>query len=44
MSNYRRWRVEGGTYFFRIVTDPRQAILTGRLRDRITNMTVDEDS
>ena len=28
MSNYRRWRVEGGTYFFTIVTHDRRPLLT----------------
>ena len=27
MSNYRRWRVEGGTYFFTVVTHGRQPFL-----------------
>jgi putative transposase len=28
MSNYRRWRVEGGTYFFTVVTHERRPLLT----------------
>ncbi len=28
MSEYRRWRVEGGTYFFTVVTYQRQRFLT----------------
>jgi putative transposase len=28
MSNYRRWRVEGGAYFFTLVTQQRRRVLT----------------
>jgi putative transposase len=43
MSNYRRWRVEGGWYFFTVVTYERRPILTtefGRrcLREAITQV------
>jgi len=31
MSEYRRWRVEGGSYFFTIVTADRRPILTSEL-------------
>src|SRR3954463_2319229 len=29
MTNYRRWRVAGGTYFFTVVTHERRPFLTG---------------
>jgi REP-associated tyrosine transposase len=29
MTDYRRWRVAGGTYFFTVVTHERRAFLTG---------------
>ena len=28
MSNYHRLKIQGGTYFFTVVTEQRQAILT----------------
>ena len=40
MTNYRRWRVQGGTYFFTVVTEGRRRFLTeeparASLRDAI---------
>lgn len=31
MATFRRWRVEGGTYFFTLVTDQRRRFLTGEI-------------
>ena len=43
MSDYRRWRVAGGTYFFTLVTEGRVPILTnaesiGRLRSALRSV------
>jgi putative transposase len=34
MTDYRRWRVAGGTYFFTLVTDGRRPLLTSALARR----------
>ena len=34
MSDYRRWKIEGGTYFFTVVTNQRRGILTTDLARR----------
>jgi putative transposase len=35
MTDYRRWRVAGGTYFFTVVTHARQPLLTSDLARRL---------
>jgi putative transposase len=42
MSKYRRWRVEGGTYFFTVVTYERQPILTSDLARRSLRTAINE--
>lgn len=42
MSKYRRWRVEGGTYFFTVVTYERRPILTTDLGRSCLRTAIDE--
>lgn len=42
MSQYRRWRITGGMYFFTVVTFNRQPILTTELGRRSLRIAMDE--